>query len=547
MASRHLEYSDLSLYKYLETNSKRYPSGVAIEYFGTKITYSKFISNINEVAKALIGLGVKKGDFVSVCLPNTPEAVYLFYAINKVGAIANMIHPLSAENEFAYYFNVSDSRFVFGLDMAAKKIQKALVGTKVEKFIAVSVKYSMSLPIKIGFTLTSKKIELLPETMVWPDFMKLSNSVTSVPDIEINKDDCAVILYSGGTTGKSKGIMLSNYNFNALSEQNLDACGGLYEGMRVLSVMPIFHGFGLGVCVHTVLNFGATAIMLPNFKASEFHKLLFKYKPNLIAGVPAIYESFLKNNKFENKDLSFLECVIAGGDSLSISTKEKFDKLLASCNCKTEVREGFGMTESVTASCLIPEHANKPGSCGLPYADTFYKIVDPVTDSELKPGEIGEIILRGPTVMLGYLKEPEETANTLKVREDGFTWLHTGDLGYMDEDGFVYYKQRLKRMIVSGGYNIYPQVIENVINSHSNVLMCAVIGVPDQVMGEICKAFITLKDTNVDKEKTIEEIRTLCKTNVARYALPREYKILDEIPRTKVGKIAYRELLENYG
>ena len=241
-----------------------------------------------------------------------------------------------------------------------------------------------------------------------------------------------------------------------------------------------------------------------------------------------------------------MKCVIAGGDSLSISTKEKFDKLLASCNCQTEVREGFGMTESVTASCLIPEKANKPGSCGLPYADTFYKIVDPTTDKELPAGEIGEIILRGPTVMLGYLNEAEETANTLRVREDGFTWLHTGDLGYMDEDGYIYYKQRLKRMIVSGGYNIYPQVIENVINSHENVLMSAVIGVPDQVMGQICKAFITMKDKSVEQDKFIDEIKTLCKTNVARYALPREYIILDEIPRTKVGKIAYNDLLEKY-
>lgn len=545
MGSKHLEYSDLSLYNFINENSKRYPNRIAIEYFGKKISYAKFMNCIDEVAKALVGLGVKKGDFVSVCLPNTPEAIYLFYAINKVGAIANMIHPMSAENELVHYFTVSSSRFVFGLDMVAKRIQNAMKGTAIEKFIAVSVKYSMPLPIKVGFTLTSKKVELASETITWPEFMAMGKNTSEIAPINVDKNDCAVILYSGGTTGKSKGIMLSNFNFNALVDQNIEACGGLYEGMRVLSIMPIFHGFGLGVCVHTVLNFGATAIILPNFKAAEFHKLVFKYKPNLIAGVPAIYESFLKAN-IENKDLSFLECVIAGGDSLSVSTKEKFDKLLAACNCKTEVREGFGMTESVTASCLIPEKANKPGSCGLPYPDTFYKIVDPTTREELPTGEVGEIILRGPTVMLGYLNEPEETANTLRVREDGYTWLHTGDLGYMDEDGFIYYKQRLKRMIVSGGYNIYPQNIENVINSHENVLMCAVVGVPDQVMGEICKAFITLKNKDVDQDKIVDEIKTLCKTNVARYALPREYKIIDEIPRTKVGKIAYMELLEKY-
>lgn len=546
MASRHLEYAETSIYRYLYDCTNTFADVTAIEYFGKKINYPKLFENIDKVAKALKGLGVKEGDAVSICMPNTPEAIYLFYAVSKIGAVANMIHPLSAEKELIHYFNLSKSKFVFGLDMSFKRISKAVKESKIEKCVAITPAVSMPFVIKTAYSIKTKKPELESNVISWKEFMNYGNGITEDVEVHPDKDACAVILYSGGTTGKSKGIMLSNYNFNCLAKQSADACGNLYKGIRVLSIMPIFHGFGLGVSIHTILSIGATSIVLPSFKASEFHKILFKYRPNLIAGVPALYESLLKVEGIENKDLSFLEIVISGGDSLAVTTKEKLDILLKKCNCKTEVREGFGQTECVTGSCLLPLGVSKPGSVGLPYADTFYKIVDPQTYEELPAGEIGEIILRGPTVMLGYIDEPEETANTLRKREDGYTWLHTGDLGYIDSEGYVFFKQRLKRMIISGGYNIYPQVIENVIDSHSNVLISAVVGMPDQVMGEICKAFIVLKDKSADKDQTVAEIKKLCSDNVAKYALPREYIILDDVPRTLVGKIAYRELIDKY-
>ena len=543
----NIDYSNLSLYGFLVKLSESRMDLEALEYFGKKFTYSSLINNIDKTANALIVAGVKKGDKVSICLPNTPEAVFSFYAINKIGAIANMIHPMSAENEIVHYLTVSESDIIIGLDLVSNKIAKAMEKTNTKKLIVVSVKESMPFFLGIGYSIKSKKPDIPLTATSWKEFMAGASSVNSDNLDQVSGDDCAAILYSGGTTGKPKGIMLSNYNFNALAVLSIEACRGLKEGMRFFAIMPIFHGFGLGVGIHSALVLGGVAVILPSFKASEFHKLLMKYRPNLIAAVPAIYESMIKHKDFfAGKDLSFLKVIISGGDSLSLNTKKKVDDLLKSCNCDSEVREGYGMTESVTGSCLLPVGISKPGSCGFPYSEMTYRIVDPKTNEEVPTGEVGEITYTGPTIMIGYLNDKEETDNTIKVDEQGRRWLHTGDIGYIDEDGFVYFKQRLKRMIVSGGYNIYPQIIENVIDSHPDVLASAVVGVPDTVMGEICKAVIEFKSQDVDKDKALAEIKDACKQNVARYALPREYIAIEHMPRTLVGKIAYNELIEMY-
>ncbi len=541
--SRHLDYPDCSLYKFMADNAQKYPEYNALEYFGRKISYFRLIEEIKICANALTTLGIKQGDAVSVCLPNIPQAVIAFYAINKIGAIANMIHPMSAENEILHYLNVSKSKMIIAIDLISEKINNVLSGTAVENTVLVSVKDYMPAFMKLAYSLTNRhKIACSDKIMNWQGFMSLANN--NIKEIHYNGkgNECAVILYSGGTTGKPKGIMLSNLNFNALALQSIEGCGCLEKGDRVLSVMPVFHGFGLGVCIHTVLNFGGTAIILPKFRADEFHKLLFKYKPNVIAGVPAIYESFIRSRAFEGKDLSYLKCVISGGDSLSSATKEKLNRILSEHGCHAGVREGYGLTECVTGSCLIPENSDKTESVGLPYADTFYMIADPQSGEQLPNGETGEIVLRGPTVMLGYLNEPEETAKTLKKHDDGYTWLHTGDLGCMDDEGYVYFRQRLKRVIISGGYNIYPQTIENVIDSHPAVLMCAVVGVPDKIMGQKVKAYVLLSDENTNKEQIRNELLKLMEKNIARYAQPRELVFVKSLPKTLVGKIAYTEL-----
>ena len=356
-------------------------------------------------------------------------------------------------------------------------------------------------------------------------------------------NNVAAILYSGGTTGYPKGIELTNLNFNALAMQGFEACVCMKEGDRVLAIMPVFHGFGLGICIHTVQYFGGTSILLPQFSAKTFDRLLKRYRPNAIAGVPTLYEALLRNKKLDGYDLSYLKCAISGGDSLSVSLKKKIDTFFREHGADIQVREGYGLTECVTGSCLTPVDYYREGSIGIPYPDTYYKIVKPETTEEVPYGTEGEIVISGPTVMKGYLNQEEETADTLKVHEDGLTWLHTGDLGYMDEDGFIYFKQRLKRVIVSSGYCIYPQYIENVIDAHPDVLMSCVIGIPHPYRVQVAKAFVVLKNGVEPDENTLQSIRQHCEKNLAKYSWPAAYEFKEELPKTLVGKVAYNELI----
>ena len=537
---RHLEYPDCSLYDLIERKAAKFSAVCALNYFGRKINYRRLIEEIKRCANALTAMGVGSGDKVSVCLPNIPEAVYLFYAINKVGAVANMIHPMSAENEIVRFVELTESRYIFGVDLIADKLERVIKKCPSLHIVTVSVSRSMPAAIKIGYALKKHRKAATTSAKDWSTFIKAGKTSKEV-NAHSCADETAAILYSGGTTGRPKGIMLTNMNFNALAVHSIDACGSLQSGMKMLSVMPIFHGFGLGVCIHTMLVLGGTAVIQPKFSAAGFHKLLLRYRPDIIAGVPAIYEAMIVNKSFKGRELGFLKCIISGGDSLAPSTKKKLNAMLAEHGCSARVREGYGLTECVTGSCLMPEGSDNLMSVGLPYADTFYKVIDS-SGKELPPGETGELIIRGPSVMKGYYNEPEETAAVLKKRSDGYIWLHTGDLGYIDNEGFVYFRQRLKRMIVSGGYNIYPQNIEEVISSHDSVIMCAVVGAPDRIMGE--KVFACVVPTDgTNEEKLRSELMEMLRKEVAVYALPREIRFMKELPKTLVGKIAYNELI----
>lgn len=545
---KHLDYPDISIYEMLEKNSLNRKDIIAYNYFGNKKTYEDLLNEINNCSKSLKKIGVKEKDKVTICMPNTPEAIASFYAINKIGAIASMIHPLSAEKEIKYYLNITKSKVLFAIDLAWSKIEKIIKETKVEKVIILSVKESMPTLLRIGYNITKgrklKKLNYTNNILNWNEFIELGKTYKKSTLVRAKGKKEAVILYSGGTSGYPKGILLSNLNFNALALQSIEACGCLKEQDKVLSIMPIFHGFGLGICIHTVFTFGGCAIILPQFSAQTFHKLLIKYKPNVIAGVPTLYEALINNKKMQKLNLYYLKCVISGGDSLSINLKKKLDTFLKEHGANIQVREGYGLTECVTGSCLTPANYYKEGSIGIPYPDTYYKIVKPGTIDELGYNEDGEIVLSGPSVMVGYLNQKEETKNTLKKHRDGLVWLHTGDLGYMDEEGFVYFKQRIKRMIISSGYNIYPQNIENVIDSHPSVLISCVIGIPHPYKQEVAKAFVVLKDGINETEELKNEILNYCKKELAVYSIPKEIEFRKSLPKTLVGKIAYNELIK---
>ena len=544
---QHLEYPDYSIYQFLEEASKKRESLNAYNYFGKTATFKEFLEQIDSAACSFIAMGVKPKDIISVCMPNTPEALISFYAINKIGAVANMIHPLSAENEIKYYVNLTESKIIVTVDLALNKIIHILPETKLEKIIQVSVADSMPMPISVGyFVKKGRKLhfEKCDINIKWSDFIKNGKQYTGETLYKPDKDDTAAILYSGGTSGFPKGIELTNLNFNALALQSVEICKTLHEGDRILSIMPVFHGFGLGICIHTALYLGATAVIQPQFNAAEFDRLLTKYKPNIIAGVPSLFEVMLKNKRMEGVDLSFLHLVISGGDSLSESLKLKVDKFLEEHGSDAKVREGYGLTECVTGSCLIPVNKYKAGSIGIPYPDTYYKVINPETLEEMPYGEEGEIVLSGPTVMKGYLNEPEETANTLRLHKDGKVWLHTGDLGYMDEDGFLFFKQRIKRMIISSGYNIYPQYLENIIDSVPEVLLSCVIGIDHPLKVQVAKAFIVLREGYEPTDEIRQKIRECCEKNLAKYSWPFEYEFRKELPKTLVGKVAFTQLME---
>ena len=340
-----------------------------------------------------------------------------------------------------------------------------------------------------------------------------------------------------------KGICLSDNNFNACAIQGVEAIGvKIRAGLTMLSCMPLFHGFGLGINIHTVLIHGACCILMPTFNSKSYAAMMKKKKPTFLAGVPTIYEALLHMPQLDGLDMSFLRGMFCGGDSLSVELKKKVDKFLKDHNATIQIREGYGLTECVTASCLTPRDDYRENSIGLPFPDTVYGIVNPGTDDVLGPGEEGEIILKGPTVMLGYLKMPEETAKTLRRLPDGDIWLYTGDLGHMDEDGFVYFKQRIKRLIITNGYNVNPAQIENVIDSIPEVSYSCVIGVKDPRRIQKVKAFIVPADGVEPGEELKARIMEQLTLHIAKYALPREIEFRKELPKTLVGKVAFRVL-----
>ncbi|MCR4896433.1 MAG: AMP-binding protein [Lachnospiraceae bacterium] len=544
----HLDYFEGSMVDRIEEIASKYPDYIAFDFMGKSTTYSQMMHEIERCAKALKTIGVREDDRVTIAMPNCPQAIYMFYAVNMVGAIANMIHPLSAEKEIEFYLNESKSVTAITLDQFYHKFEAVRENTGVVNIIIASVKDALSRPVKAGYMLTEgRKVSKIPKdapVIRWKDFMRLSNHCFYNFRVRKKSEDPAVILYSGGTTGTTKGIVLTNYNFNALGQQVVAANPMFRPGDKMLAAMPLFHGFGLGVCIHTMLSQGGRCILVPRFTAKSYARLIVKCRCNFIAGVPTLYEALLRLPSMEGADLSCLKGVFSGGDSLSIELKKKFDRFLYDHKATIQVREGYGATETVTACCLTPPHMFKEGSIGVPFPDTYIKIVKPGTEEELPYGEEGEILLAGPTVMKEYMNHPEETAQTLQKHADGMTWVCTGDLGAMDDQGFVYFRGRSKRMIITSGYNVYPGQLENILDAHEKVQMSCIIGAPDAYKMQKVKAFVKLVPGVMPDAATRRELMEYCRKNIAKYAMPYDIEFREELPKTLVGKVAYRVLEE---
>lgn len=541
----HLNYPKGTMVGYFLEAVARYPENIAIEYYGRTYTYRAFYEMIRDTAKSLKSQGVKEGDTIAICMPNTPEAILMFYAVNMVGALVSLIHPLSAEKEIQNYINGSGATFLLSLDLVYDKVHNIVDNTCIKKIVIASAGDSLKTIKKFLYKFKNRgtvpKIELTDDIMTWNEFINYGYDYQGEIACLKGANDPAVILYSGGTSGDPKGILLTNMNFNALAlscHKMIEQSG---EGESILAILPIFHGFGLGVCIHTTLGCGMRVVLVPNFNPKDFGKLLHKHKISIVCGVPSLFESLTKTSMGKN-DLSKLKSAISGGDFMSKDLKNKVDTYFREHGSNAEIRVGYGLTEASAAICVTPTGEYRESSIGVPFPDTYIKVVRVGTHDEVPYGEDGEICISGPTVMMGYLNNLEETIQTLQIHEDGRTWLHTGDVGSMDKDGFVYFKQRVKRIIISNGYNLYPSYIETIINSHPDVFTSTVIGIPHPKKVQVAKAYIVLKD-GVKPSKDVEKsIRLHCEKNLARYSLPAVYEFRESLPKTLVGKVAYREL-----
>lgn len=552
---RKINYTNKTIYDYLVECVGNDTDFIALNYFGTRMSFGEMFDKIDIAAKAFRSMGVKEKDVVTVCLPNTPEALICFYAINKIGAVADMIHPLSGGNEIKYYLQESKSRVLVLIDFAYEKVKDQLEDTLVHKTIMVSPKDSMPRGLAIGYTLTRglkiKKPKMHDsDFMSWNSFMFKGMTYTKNYISNMKSEDLAVILHSGGTTGKPKGIMLSNYNFNAECQQASLVIPTMKPREKIMTIMPNFHGFGLCVSMHTPLCFRVEVILIPEFDGKRFHNIIKKYRPNVLVGVPTLWEAMLNNKRFDDVDLSSLKYMISGGDSLTLGMEEKINNFLHTHGATIDITKGYGMTEAVAAVAYTFEGTNEPGSIGIPLVGTIIKICKLDSEEELPFGEEGEICISGPTIMMGYLNNKEETDKIIKKHADGRMWLHSGDLGYITPDGIIYFTQRLKRMIISSGFNVYPAQIEQVIESHPAVTKCCVVGVPHPYKMQVSKAFIMLKDNVKETGKLKKELKDLCKENLAVYSVPREFEFRDELPKTLLNKMDYKKLekeeLEKY-
>ncbi|UCD00583.1 MAG: AMP-binding protein [Promethearchaeota archaeon] len=525
----NIDYPRTTMFNALFKTSEKYPNSIAYDFMGHESTYKQFIEQIDKCAKALSSLGLKKGSRMTISMPTTPQGIICFYAINKIGAIASMIHPLSPPKQVEFFLNLSNSTFALTMDRVYPNFEKILDKTSLEVLILTQLGQE------------EVQVPENPKIYWWNDIM--AKPYPEIPKSEMDPDEMAVILYSGGTTGVPKGIMLSNYNFIAEGTQ-VATWMDLSDKDSALAILPIFHGFGLGVCVNAIFMGGGKSILVPSFTPDQVVDLIKTKKPNLIFGVPTLYEALNRNPKFQNTNLSFLKAAFCGADTLPRTTKEKFEDICRNNGSNVQLREGYGLTEAVTGICAMPLGEYREGSIGIPLPDMMMKIVEIETIKEAAVGQEGELCVHGPAVMLGYLNKPEETAKTLKKHEDGKIWLHTGDIATMDEDGFFYFKIRLKRMIKSSGFNVYPAQVEDVLYKHPDVLEACVIGVPDEKQVLKVKAFVVLKDPNKESEEMKEKLITHCNENLIKWSCPREIAFSKQLPKTLVGKIDFKMLEE---
>lgn len=538
-----LDVPDLTMYELLRDTASKYPGKPVIKYMGASITFGKFLATVDRCAAAFTACGVKAGDCVLQSMPNIPNAILLFYALNKIGARVAMTHPLYSATELAQFVKETDSVWCVTVDMFYDRFkdilrpdQKLLV-TKVSDFLPGAKKFAFQ--ITRGM---KNKIPQDDRVVYWKEFLKKADGQPEQPYArKMAPQDGAVVLFSGGTTNMPKGILLSSYNFNALAA-NISYFAKFTKDDSVIAILPVFHGFGLGICVHTIACTGGTLILEPKFGTKIYIDSLRRHRPTFIAGVPTMFEAMLRDPDFKKVRFDRLKAIYSGGDSLSAELKVRFDEQIMAQGSKVELAEGYGLTETVTGCVLTPPGFYRKGALGIPMPNVLAKVVDMQTKAPVPYGETGEICLSGPTLMLGYINNPEETAKTIRTDEHGIRWLHTGDIGYMDADGYLYFQSRAKRMFKVSGVSVFPMQVEQVLESHDLVFRSCVVGVPDDYQMTSVKAYVVLENPELATDETKQALLKHCRKHLIKWSVPRAIEFRDKLPTTLVGKVEYTQL-----
>lgn len=540
----------MTVYECMHANNKDHLDDIAFEYYGNKITYRKLFSNIDRAQKSFEEMGIKKGDIVTICSITTPEIIYSFYALNKIGAISNMIDVRYTKQAIEEFLNEVESKYFITLDICYPKIEDILDKTKVEKTILVSPINSIPKLLKVGAKISDfvkgKKLSIpYSESIIdWNNFI-YDKDITNANSVSFDENQPVAIVHTGGTTGIPKGVLLSNENFVNAAIQIKNSSVKADRNYKFLNIMPPFIAYGIVLGLNTPITLGWNTTVIPQFDANKFDELLMKHKPNGIMGVPAYWETVMKSKKMQTEDLSYIKNILLGGDRIKPEFEKRLNNFLLEHNCDAGVGKGYSMTEASACATFSTKEANELDSVGIPLTKTVISIFEPGTTKELPYNEVGEICIKTPTMMLKYFGKEEET-NKVKVMHDDGYWIHSGDLGYINENGILFVKDRIKRMIIRSGFKVFPSEIENLFIKHPYVESCAVVGIPDEVDVTAPKACVVLKEEyrNQSEETQAQLLDMFENSTLPPYFKPIKFDFRDKLPLTDIGKVDFVSLQE---
>ena len=560
------ELPKMTCYDYLKNNNNNSLNRCALNFFGLKISYKKLFKKIDEVAKCLVELGVKKGDIVTINSVTLPQSIYLIYALNKIGAISNLTDVRTDQNGMKHYLNETESKFIFTMDQFYDNISNIINETSVEKVILLNPTDEIPFIGKLINSHNDKKslseeeysnninhlkrinniVRENENILDWKSFIKLKKTKKEVLKINYEENLPMAIVHTSGTTNLPKSIVLTNDNFNAMPFQYSVSDFKYARGESLLNIVPIFTAYGVVNSLPMPLCLGMTDIVYPKVVNSDFTSILKRFKPNHVIAIPMHWEFLLKNEDIQNEDLSFLKTAASGGDNMNIEMEKRVNQFLEDHNSPSKIVKGYGMTEVSACAVTNTNHTTELGSVGIPLVKNNIKIIDSDTNIEVINGEKGEICIESPSAMREYYKNEEETKDVLKIHDDGKVWIHSGDLGHMTADGKLYIDGRIKRLIIRRGFKISAIAIENIILKHDAIESCSVVKVPNEIDGEVPFAFIVLKNEYKNQsDVVIDELKQMCNEQLPDYYAPAFYNSIERMPyKSNTGKLDFI-LLEN--